>query len=293
MITVLGATGNTGGRVAETLLARGEKVRAVGRDAARLKALGERGAEIAVGDASDAAFLARAFAGAEAAYTLIPPHVTAPDVRAHQDAVGTATASALRQAKVGRVVLLSSVGAQVPSGTGPIAGVHAQEARLRELGVDALFLRPAYFMENLFASLPLIKHQGINGGALKADLVLPMIATRDIADAAADALAKRDWKGVAVRDLLGPRDYTLAEVTALIGQAIGKPDLAYVQFPYADFAGALTQAGLSPDMARLFAEMTKAFNEGVVAPPARTAANSTPTTFESFVGALAGAYRAL
>ena len=91
MITVLGATGHTGQRVAETLLARGEKVRAVGRDEAKLKGLAERGAELALGDVSDAAFLARAFAGAEAAYTLIPPHMTAPDVRAHQDAVGTAT----------------------------------------------------------------------------------------------------------------------------------------------------------------------------------------------------------
>ena len=107
-----------------------------------------------MGDASDASFLARAFAGAETAYTLIPPDVRATDFRAHQDRVGEATVQALRQAGVKRVVFLSSVGADLPAGTGPIAGLHAQEERLRKLGVAVLLLRPGYFFENLHASLP-------------------------------------------------------------------------------------------------------------------------------------------
>jgi uncharacterized protein YbjT (DUF2867 family) len=291
MITVMGATGNTGRVTAEALLSRGEKVRVVGRDAGKLAPLVARGAEAAVGSASDASFLGRAFAGVETAYTLLPPDMGVPDLRAHQDRVGEATVQALRQAGVKRVVFLSSVGADLPSGTGPIAGLHAQEERLRRLGTAVLLLRPGYFFENFHASLPMIRHQGINGGAIAPDVKMAMIATRDIGTAAAAAIAARDFSGVEIRNLLGPRDLSLAEATRILGAAIGKPDLAYVQFPYDAFSAALVQAGLTPDLARLYVEMARAFNDGIVkVKGGRTPASTTPTSFESFAKELAAAY---
>ena len=293
MIVLMGATGNTGKVAAEALLSRGEKVRVLGRDAKKLQPFVARGAEVAAGDAADPAFLARAFAGADAAYTLIPPDMRAPDFRAHQDRVGEATVQALRQSGVKRVVFLSSVGADLPAGTGPIVGLHAQEERLRGLGVDLLLLRPGYFFENLYASLPLIRHQGINGSAIAPEVKLSMIATRDIGAAAAAALAAKDFSGVQVRNLLGPRDYTMVEVTRILGAKIGKPDLAYVQFPYEAFGAALEQAGLTKDMARLYVEMSRAFNAGIVKPVGgRTPESTTPTPFESFASELAAAYGA-
>lgn len=294
MITVMGATGNTGKVIAEKLLAQGEKVRVIGRNKDKLEDLVAKGAEAAVGDVKDAAFLATAFKGADAVYTLIPPDMGAKDVRAHQDAIGVATAKAIQEAGVRKVVLLSSIGADQPTGTGPIAGLHAQENRLRELkGVDVLFLRPTLFMENFFGNLGMIKHQGINGGAIAGDLKVTMIATQDIADAAASALKARDFKGVTVRELHGVRDYTHAEATTLIGKKIGKPDLKYVQFPYGDFAKALTGFGLSQSVADGYAEMAKAFNEGKIKPLSpRGPATTTPTSFESFADVLAGAYAA-
>ena len=291
MIVVMGASGNTGKTVAEALLARGQKVRVMGRDAGKLQAFAARGAEVAAGDAGDPAYLARAFAGAESAYTLIPPDARVPDFRAHQDRVGEATVKGLRQAGVKRVAFLSSVGADLPAGTGPIAGLHAQEERLRALGGDVLLLRPGYFFENLYANLPLIQHQGINGSAIAPDVKMSMIATRDIGAAAASALAAKDFSGVQVRNLLGPRDLTMVEVTRILGAKIGKPDLAYVQFPYEAFQGALEQAGLSKDLAQLYVEMSRAFNAGIVKPVGgRTPASTTPTTFESFAGELAAAF---
>jgi uncharacterized protein YbjT (DUF2867 family) len=293
MVTVMGATGHTGRVTAEALLSRGEKVRVVGRDAGKLAPLVARGAEAAVGSASDPSFLGRAFAGVETAYTLLPPDMGVPDLRAHQDRVGEATVQALRQAGVKRVVFLSSVGADLPSGTGPIAGLHAQEERLRKLGAAVLLLRPGYFFENFFASLPMIRHQGMNGGAIAPDLKLAMIATRDIGAAAAAAIAARDFSGVEVRNLLGPRDLSLAEATRILGAAIGKPALAYVQFPYDAFGAALIQAGLTPDLSRLYVEMARAFNDGIVkVAGGRTPASTTPTTFEAFAQELAAAYAA-
>jgi uncharacterized protein YbjT (DUF2867 family) len=284
-IAVMGATGNVGGRIAERLLADGHKVRALGRSLDKLAGLKAKGAEVLTGDAADAAFLTKAFTGVDGAFTLQPPALTAPDYPARQASEGEAIAKAIAASGVKHVVALSSIGADRPSGTGPIAGLHAQEERLKRLtGVNVLVLRPGFFFENFLAVLPLIQHQGINGGAVAGTTVLPMIATPDIGDVGARALAARDWTGFQVRELLGPRDLTHDECTRIIGAVIGKPNLPYVRFPYADYAASLVQAGLSKSMADQYAEMTKAFDDGlVVSVEGRNAGNTTPTTFESWV----------
>jgi uncharacterized protein YbjT (DUF2867 family) len=294
MITVMGATGNTGGRISEQLLQQREEIRALGRSAGKLARLESRGAEVLAGDAADAAFLTGAFRGADAVYTLLPPDPQSPDLRRQWDERGGAIVKAIRDSGVRHVVFLSSVGADLPDGTGPIAGLHAQEERLRKLpDVSVLILRPAWFFENFYATLGLIKHQGINGGAVAPDLRIPMIATRDIADAAARALKARNWTGVVVRELLGAGDLTFAEATRVIGAHVGKPELQYVQFPYADFASSLVQMGISPNMAGLYAEMARAFNDGrIKSLEGRRPENTTPTRFDDFVKDLARAYEA-
>ncbi len=294
MITVMGASGHTGGRVAEILLDSGEKVRALGRSKEKLQALAAKGAEVQTGDAADARFLTTAFRGADGIFALSPPDPQSRDYRGLQDRMGEALVKALRESGARRVVCLSSVGAALPSGTGPIAGLHAQEERLRRVeGLDVLLLRPGYFFENFYESLGLIKHQGINGGAIAADVAIPMIATRDIAERAAEALRERRFQGVTVRELLGPRDLTHAEATRILGARIGKPDLQYVQFPYPDFVKALVQSGLSESVANLYSEMSRALNEGKVKSlEGRRPENTTKTRFEDFVGELEKAYRA-
>jgi uncharacterized protein YbjT (DUF2867 family) len=296
MITVMGATGHTGQRIADALLRAGEKVRVLGRSKAKLAPFEKAGAEALAGQVTDAKYLAKAFAGADAVYTLLASSVASPDYRRDQDEQGEAIVQAVRDAKVGHVVLLSSVGADKPSGTGPIAGLHAQEERLEKLaplGTNVLALRPGYFFENFHSALPLIKHQGINAGALAPDLAIPMIATRDIADVAAKALRARDWKGIVIREISGPRDLSQAEATRILAERLGKPGVRYVQLPYEDMVAALTKAGLSANVAGLFVEMERAMNEGrVVSLEGRTPQNTTPTRFENFVGELVEAYAA-
>jgi uncharacterized protein YbjT (DUF2867 family) len=293
MITVMGASGNVGGRVSELLLGSGERIRALGRSAAKLAGLKNKGAEVATGDVRDALFLTNAFSGADAVYTLLPPDVTSTDYRKQQDEEGEAIVTAIGRSGVPYVVFLSSLGGELPAGTGPVAGLHAQEERLRRLaGVNVLILRPTYFFENFHSTLGLIKHQGINGGATRPDASLPMIATRDIADVAADALRRRNWSGVVVRELLGPRDLSFAEATRIIGARIGKPDLPYVQFPYADFTASLVQMGISSNVAELYTELSRAIDEGKLKSiEGRGPGNTTPTRFEDFVETLARAYQ--
>jgi uncharacterized protein YbjT (DUF2867 family) len=289
MITVMGATGHTGRKITETLLEAGEEVRALGRSESKL-ALKSAGAEALNGDVTDARFLAGAFRGADSVYTLLATDRRSPDYRTAQDRQGEAIVKAIRESGVRYVVALSSFGADLSEGTGPIAGLHAQEERLKQLeGTNVLLLRPVSFFENFCDALELIKHQGINGDSVAPDVAVPMVATRDIADVAAKALRARDWKGVVVRELLGPGDLTYTEATHILGERIGKPDLQYVQFSDSDMTGALVQAGLSESFAGLYVEMTRAFNERTIRPH-RTPENTTPTRFEDFVDELARAY---
>lgn len=295
MITIMGASGNTGSPLARRLLESGVEIRVLGRSAAKLEPLAQAGADVFTGDVTDADYLARAFDGADAIYTLLPDDFTSTEHRAWQDRLGEAVTKAIRSSGVGHVVFASGLGADRPEGTGLVEALHAHEMRMHTLaGVNVLILRNGWFFENFFGTLGLIKHQGINGGAIAAELPIPMIAARDISEAAGLALQERDFEGIQVRELLGERDLTFAEATRIIGDRVGLPNLQYVQFPYDDYAASLAQTGFSHDVATLFSEMSQAFNEGrMTSNETRGAANTTTTRFETFVDeVLVDAYNA-
>lgn len=294
MITVMGATGHTGRRITELLLQAGESVLALGRSQSRLAELQRAGAQVLAGESSDAAFLTRAFRGAEAVYILLPYEVGTADYLAAQQAQSAAIETALRESGARYAVALSSIGAELPAGSGPIRSLHALEQRLRRIeGVNLLFLRAAALFENFYGALGFIDGQGVVGDAVDPDLAIPMVATRDIADVAAQALLARDWNGVVVRELLGPRDLSYAEATRILGARIGKPDLAYVQLSSAELVEALQQAGFSASLAQLSAELARAINaRQVVSLAGRRPESTTPTRFEDFAEELARAYRA-
>lgn len=282
-IVVTGATGNIGSRLVHHLLERGHRVTAVGRSAEKLQSLQAAGAEIQVGDLADTAFLTDALRSADAAFLMIPPNLAAPDNLAYQAEVGEKMAQAVRGAGLKQAVHLSSIGADLPAGTGPVVGLHHQEARLNAInGLHVVHLRPAYFMENLLANLPLIQHMGITGSAMRPDLSFPMIATQDIAARTAEAF-EADLPNHSAHLLLGPRNYTMTEAARAIGQALGKPELPYVPFSYEDAKKGMLQGGLSESMASLYEEMTRNMNEEkVMVHEQRTSENTTSTTIEEF-----------
>ncbi len=283
MIAILGATGNVGGRIAALLAEKGETVRLIARTGDRLKSMVGKKVSAYAGDAGNSEFLARAFADVDAVFTMVPPNHAAPDFLAYADGMGESIVKALRTARVKHVVNLSSIGAELGTGTGPIVGLHRMEERLNSVkGLNVLHLRAGYFMENLLWNIELIRSKGIAGSAVRGDIPAPMIATRDIAAFAAERLMKRDFTGSSVRYLLGQRDLTLAEATGILGAGIGKPDLPYVAFPYDEAEKGMVAMGLSPDMSRTYVEMARAFNEGKVRVPDRTRESSTPTTIETF-----------
>jgi uncharacterized protein YbjT (DUF2867 family) len=286
MYVIVGASGNTGHIVAKNLLAHGQKVRVVGRNAAHLQPLAAAGAEIFIGDVTDAASLARAFQHAESAYVMIPPNPTSNDFRGFQETVSDAIAAAVKNAGLSNVVSLSSFGADKASGTGPVVGLYNLEQKLNEIeGANVLHLRAGYFMENALPQVGAIRMTGSAVGPVRPDLKLPMIATRDIGAVAADVLLRLDVRGKQTRELQGERVLDYTEAAVIIGKAIGNPGLGYIQAPDDQMRAAMVQMGMSANFVGLILEMADALNRGHMrALEPRSARNTTPTSFETFVG---------
>jgi uncharacterized protein YbjT (DUF2867 family) len=285
MYVVTGATGNTGSVVANELLAKGQQVRVIGRNESRLRPLAEAGAEPFVADLADQAALRRAFSGAKAVYAMIPPDMSQPDISAYQSRVGEAIAGALEQTAVQYAVSLSSIGADKPDITGPVVGLHRFEQRLNRIpGLNVLHLRAGYFMENTLAQIGPVQALGIAAGPLDPDLKVPMIFTGDIGMAAAGFLLGLEFTGQQTRELLGQRDLTMSEAAEIIGRALEFTKLVYRHMSAEQIRPSFLEMGMSPDMANLLLEMTDAMNSGYMrALEPRSARNTTPTSYESFV----------
>jgi uncharacterized protein YbjT (DUF2867 family) len=289
----MGATGNIGSKLANILLDKGEKVKVIGRSAERLKPFVDHGAEAAVGDVSDVGFLTNAFKSANAVFALIPPAYTAKDFRGYYNEIGANIVKSIQESGVKHVVFLSSHGAHLSEKTGPVKGLYDVEQQLNHLAdVNILHLRPTNFMENLLANIGMIKNMGMNGGGVKGDIKISMIATKDIASVAAEHLLKRDFSRKAVHELLGERDVSMEEVTKVFGKKIGKPDLRYVQFSPEEEKKGLRDFGLSDDASDQLVELSQAMNDSLIAVNIpRTAKNTTGTSIEEFADFFAQVYK--
>ncbi|WP_428665429.1 NAD(P)H-binding protein [Runella sp.] len=283
MYVITGATGNTGHAIVEALLAAGKEVKAVVRDAAKGAKLAEKGAQLAIGVLEDAAFVKDTFKGAEAVYLMIPPKWDVTDWRAYQREITQNFVEALQDSGVKYAVVLSSMGAHMPNGAGPVSGLYELEQGLKTVeGLNVLNLRAAYFMENFYANIGLIKAAGIQGYALRADLKMPLVHTRDIAAAAIKHLLALDFSGHSVEFVAGAADYTMPEATAVLSEAVGQ-SFQYIEFSVADARAGMIGAGLAETIADGYNELFSGLNSGeYLKGYERSAENTTPTTLEDF-----------
>lgn len=294
MYVITGATGNTGKKIVEHLLKAGKAVKALGRDAQKLQALAAQGAELGIGDLEDADFLSEQFAGAQAVYALIPPKWDLQEPwRNYQRRVGAAISTALERSAVKHVVVLSSNGAQMPEGAGPVSGLYEFEQMLQKIqGLNILSLRAGFFMQNFFAQIPMIKQAGIMGYSMKADVQIPIVHTDDIAAVATKHLLALDFKGMQVVFVPGQRDLSMQEVAEVLGKAIGKPELPYVAFSPADAKAGMLQSGIPETIADGYNELFEALSSGkYLSDYQRTPENTTPTSIEDFAKEFAAAYQ--
>jgi uncharacterized protein YbjT (DUF2867 family) len=257
----------------------------VGRNLDHLKPLAAKGAEPFAANVMDKDSVTKAFAGAQAVYLMFPPDEKTKDYLAQADQMTEAYAFAIEKNGVKHVVALSSIGADKAEKTGPIVGLHRLEERLKRIaGLNALYLRAAYFMENTLGQADAIAQMGSTAGPLRPELKFPCIAARDIGDFAGDALSRLEFAGHQVQELHGQRDLSYGEITSVIGKAIAKPDLKYVQLAPQQFRDTLVRIGMSQNIAGALAEMAQAMDSGhVKALEPRSPRNTTPTSYEQFV----------
>lgn len=283
---IAGVSGHTGKVAAETLLAAGQKVRVVVRDASKGEPWKAKGADVAIADLGDADALAKALSGAKGAYLLLPPNMAAPDFAAYQKTTGEAIVKAVAASKVPHVVFLSSVGAQHAAGTGPIKAIHPVESALRALsGTVTTFVRAAYFMENLGGSLGALD-KGILPTFMRTDLAFEMIATKDIGTTAASALREGATK-TSIIELAAQKKYSMDDAAAAISTIIGKPIKAHNAGIDA-LVPTLTGFGFTPSLAELYREMTAGIEAGHVAFEGTHRTVRGPTDLETVLRGLLG-----
>ncbi|HEY3354849.1 MAG TPA: NAD(P)H-binding protein [Polyangia bacterium] len=264
MYVIAGVTGHVGSHAARALLAQGKQVKVIVRSAAKGAEWAQRGAAVAVGSLEDAAFLTDALKGATGFFTLLPGNFAAPDFYADQRRTADSIAAAVKASRVPHVVMLSSIGADLEAGTGPIRGLHYLENALRATGTKLTALRPGYFQENLAQSLGAARAAGIypNFGA-PVDLPMPMIATRDIGAQVVSSLLEPPAKGEIV-DIVGP-GYSVQQLADKLGAALGKK-LQITTIPPEGWVPAMMQAGMPQHIAEVFAEMYAGFGTGKIRP---------------------------
>ena len=289
MYTIIGATGYTGRPIAEALLAAGKRIRIISRDPRKAKTLTDRGAKLFVGDPSDSDFLVRSFEGATAVYALMPTDLQAKDYLLHQQKIADAMSFAAMRTKIRHVVSLSCAGAQLERNLGVVASLRYMEQRFDAIpGLNTLHVRAAYFMENLLSQSRVVKDKGLLETSMRGDLRIHMIAAKDVAAFAAKRLLLLDFAGHNVQYLLGQRDLSYVEVAGILGKAIGRPELEYVQLAYTAYARSLQQLGASQSLADHMQAYIEAVNAGKVFDAVqRDPQNTTKTSIEEFASVYA------
>ncbi|MBD3885280.1 NmrA family NAD(P)-binding protein [Phormidium tenue FACHB-886] len=282
-IAIAGATGNTGGRIAQLLIEAGAEVTVLVRNPEKLHPVVRQNAAVRQGLLEDIQFVSQATQGAEALYWIVPYNFGASDFRVYQHQVGDAAAAAVQANHIPYVVNLSSNGAHSSGGMGPISGLYGVEQRLNAVASNVVHLRPGFFMENYLMQLEVIQTANSIFLPIAGDRRLAMIATQDIADVAAKLLLQQDWHGQSVLGLHGPADLSFDEAAAILSQVLGR-SINHIQTTSDQFRQGLLQIGASENVADDYVEMWRGLGNPEYTPAeSRTSATTTPTSFSQFV----------
>jgi uncharacterized protein YbjT (DUF2867 family) len=262
MFVILGATGHTGSVVAETLLARKQPVRVVVRSADKGASWKAKGAEVAIASLDDVPALTKAFQGAVGLYLLVPPNYGATAWLAAQRQRMDQAAEAVKTSGISHVVFLSSIGGQIPEGTGPIRAARYGEQKLATVAQNLTILRPCYFMENWAPGIGMARGQGVLLTFIAPEGKIPMISTKDIGRVGAEYLIT-GGKGKQIVELAGPEEYSPGQAAATLSQILGKAVSAQLA-PLSTVVPTFTSFGFSDEAAKLFEEMYTSFSKGTI-----------------------------
>jgi uncharacterized protein YbjT (DUF2867 family) len=258
-IILTGSLGNISKPLASKLIAAGHQVTVISSNIAKTADIQALGATAAIGSITDVPFLVSVFTGADAIYTMVPPNFAVPDLIQYFATIGAYYAEAIRQSGVTRVVNLSSVGAHLTSGNGAGLGAHHVENTLNALeNVSVKHVRAPFFYTNFYNYIEMIRQQGFLGGNYDSNTRLIMVHPEDIAVATAEELL---LQSTGVR-YLASDSRTTGEIAGVLGTAIGKPSLQWVEFSNEQALQGMLQGGAPEVFAKLFVETGTAVRSG-------------------------------
>ena len=288
-IAITTPTGNIGRRLVHNLLDQGgHELILLARDPSKLAEEAQRGASVAQGDLTDERFVIEATAGADALFFLCPPAFYVPDYRAYYKTLSETGAAAVKANDIPHTVFLSSVGAHLPEGTGPIAGLYDGEQIFRAATQGLTILRPAFFMENFLFQLDAIKGAGSIFMPVPGSATLPMVATSDVGDQAAEILTGPAPASPTIVSMHGPSDLSLDEAARVIGEGSGR-EINHVQVEPAQARESFLTMGMSEGVADTMLEMYRGFSAGTIIDEIpRSHETTNPTTLETFVDGVLG-----
>ncbi len=279
-IVITTPTGNIGSRALKQLLNAGADVSVIVRQPEKLSDSIRSRVKVHQGSLTDAGLVTKAFRGAKAVLWVTPANFTHPDVAAYHSEMGAIAATSIKENKIPYVVNISSAGAQLDN-AGPISGLGNIERRLNEVAENVVHLRPGSFMENFLLELEPIKSDGAIYYPFPGDTSLPMIATQDIGDVAAELLFKTGWSGRTIRGLHGPADLTFANAAKILSDSIGKP-VKHVQITPDQAYQTFLSLGASPGFAKAYVEMYQAIAQPSAVAELRTRQTTTTTTLREW-----------
>ncbi|MDB5257568.1 MAG: hypothetical protein JWM14_2263 [Chitinophagaceae bacterium] len=290
---VTGSLGNISKPLTQKLVAAGHDVTVITTKTDKKAAIEALGAKAAIGSVEDVAFLTETFKGADAVYAMVPPTFAAADWKAYIGQIGQNYAKAIQAAGVKKIVHLSSIGAHLAEGCGPVSGIYRSEQALDKLeGVDIKHLRPGNFYTNFYANIGMIKNAGIIGGNYGDGTKIVLVHPTDIATAAAEELLSLSFKGKSIRYVVSDERSTV-EIAKVLGTAIGKPELPWIDFKDEESLGGLLGAGLPEEVAKNYVEMGQSVRNGKMFEDYRKhPVTLSKTKLEDFAKEFAGAYNA-
>jgi uncharacterized protein YbjT (DUF2867 family) len=288
---ITGSLGNISRPLVEGLVKQGKEVKVITSKADKTQEIEKLGAKALVGDVNDAAFVKEAFNDAEVVYTMIPPIWQTTDWRKDMNRIADNYMAALQGSQVKYVVNLSSVGADVGQGCGPVDGLYDFEQKLNKLqGIQIKHLRPSYFYHNLLAQIPMIKGAGIMGGNFGGNGTIFLVHPKDIAAAALEELLNLNFTGSSVRYIAGDEKKG-QEIASTLGKAIGK-DLNWVEFTDEQQRQGLLGAGLPEAIANEYTNMGNALRNDFMQTDFRKHKPTlSPIKLEEFANEFAAAYK--
>lgn len=286
MIVITAPTGNIGRHLVSRLLdsapARGEGLRVIVRDPARLPEAVRERVEVVTGSHGDPAVVDRAFAGADAVFWLVPPDASRTPEDAYRGFTRPA-ANALAAHGVGHVVGVSALGRGTPVAgrAGLVTASLAMDDLIAGTGVAYRALANPSFFENVLEEAGSIREKGVFSDLVDADRKAPMVAVADIAAVAAGLLLDRSWTGTGSVPVLGPRDLSPNDLARIMTERLGLP-VRYERQAPDEVRTTLVGHGLDPAFVEGIVDMKRAKDDGLDAGVARTPDTASPTTFEQW-----------